>query len=180
MTAVTKLEAEMEMFPILKNHFSDHNMEESSFFTTEVPLPFDEGHSSIFFSKHYDHYQKYTCLYFYDKNGLLLLKLENESDNTKSVEKNILELLAVGCKVTHLIRTKKDLLQLYVVPDGCDSVADIMIPMLAKERQKAKDALQKKIAGLYKKAEITGPAKDFLAKQEQKLTGNPGIDYRGF
>lgn len=139
------------MFPILKRHIYGSLLEESETFTTEVPLPFDEEHSAIFFSKRNNNtgIENYNALYFYDKEGTLLL----EDNSGKSVEQSILELLANGEKVTYLVRVKKHLLQLYVTPKGCDSVAEIMIPMLANERQKAKDALQKKMARLYPKKE---------------------------
>jgi hypothetical protein len=152
MTAVTKLEAEMEMFPILRYHISGRLLEDGNTFTTEVPLPFDEKHSSIFFSKYYcSGGDNFNHLYFYDKEGKLLLNCENN----KNVEQNIIELLVNKRKVTQIIREKINLLQLYVVPEGCDSVADIMIPLLVKERQKARNSLQKKIAELYPKKEET-------------------------
>lgn len=81
----------------------------------------------------------------------------------KTVEDEIVTLLKEGKKVTHIVRYTSMNLELFLLPEGYGSAADLMIPLLNELREKAMVDLERRIARLY-------------SKKEEQPTGNPGVN----
>jgi hypothetical protein len=107
-------------------------------FVTEL-LPMTEG---IFLAKEVSEpLTKIILCYDYNLYGYLR--------DVQTVEERILDYLREGSKVKLILRYTEMNLQLYLLPPGYDSAADMMIPMLKKARDEEMARLEKQIAGLY-------------------------------
>jgi hypothetical protein len=148
MTAVTKIEAAIQRFPFLKKHIQ-YWMEDGCFSIEFFPYK-----TSVFLAK-----KLISYVYQWPKDFIA------ETKENQSLEELLLNNFDERTdRLWFIVRTNGVNLEVYVPPfvsfDG--GTRGIMIKMLQEERQKAKDDLEKKIAGLYKKVE--------------QPTGNPGVD----
>lgn len=158
MTSLTRTEAAIRKFPFLKKHISDFLLHEDETFSIEF-LPFSAG---IFLSKKRDG-ENPISIYVYDISGNLLLEIEDD----RTVEENIIiphpyDKASTLADTFYVVRVKPKVLQVYVPPLEIEKhkwFSTYMTSVLDKERQKAKDELEKRLANLYKKEE---PKKCFL------------------
>ena len=141
MTAVTKLEAAIEMFPFLEERISEYKDDYGSFSLEYLPV-----NPCIFLSR--NNRVGYCEIFLYHRDGTLLKKIEDY----RTVEEHILENDVCMSKLVHyIVRCLPEKIQLYIPSSKYACLGVQMSIILAEERQKAKDELEKTIAGLYKK-----------------------------
>ncbi len=144
MTSLTRTETIIEKFPFLKEHIPDFLLQEDEKFTVEF-LPLSAG---IFLSKKHDG-DDFAHIYLYSESGGLLYEI----DDSRTVEQHIVEKLNLYVPIGYIVRLKPHVLQVYVPPKE-SYLSDYMKDLLDKERQKAKDELEKTLANLYDKERL--------------------------
>jgi hypothetical protein len=160
MTQVTKIEAALKRYPFLERYiYKQYRAPESNH-----ELHFKPFTTEVFFSRQIFGSPKddFSNIWYnlVDINGKEVFQL-NECKNTDyNVEKAILAVQKSGEKVAYLVQQKSMggnhhneglCTTLYIPPEGCDSIVEIMIPMLEKEREVAEEKLRNQIRGLYSK-----------------------------
>ncbi|MBI2120137.1 MAG: hypothetical protein HYT94_00755 [Parcubacteria group bacterium] len=143
MTSLTRTEAIIEKFPFLKKHIPDFLLQEDETFIVEF-LPLSPG---IFLSKPRTGGSEPIWISLYSKSGEKVAEVSHHV----TVEQQILDLnkSSGNPEVYYIVKSKTPVLQVYVTqPNGI--LLSIMTEMLRKERRKAKNNLEKTLAGLYK------------------------------
>jgi hypothetical protein len=146
MTAILKKEATIKKFSFLEKHLTSE-------IHTLTPHAYTE---SIFLSRT----DVLEHVYLYKKSGELWFELK-EGDVLEKVLMNSGAFRA--CELFYLVTVSGGSVDYYIPPEYCDSGYDLFVfmsTMLEKGRQKAKNDLEKTIAGLYPKEEqLTGYGK---------------------
>lgn len=147
MTSLTRTEAVIQKFPFLKKHILDSLLYEDETFTTEF-LSFSAG---IFLSKKRGG-ENPISIYLYSESGECLLEIEDD----RTVEENIIVphpcyKAVVLSHAFYIVRVKPKVLEMYIPPEKFGSLRTFMTSILDKERRKAREDLEKRLANLYEK-----------------------------
>jgi len=156
MTAVTRIEAAITRFPFLKTYISGYDTVKKQFILEFLPV----SPGLFFLTNYFENETNHCSLYFFDKYGL---PVKVEVKKNKTVERYVLENETYGATLIHyIVRQTSGKIQVYIPSPEYSNLSSQMSILLKEERQKAKEDLEKTLAGLYKKEECP--------------TGNPGVD----
>jgi hypothetical protein len=148
MTSLTRTEAIIRKFSLLKKHITDET-------STIEFLPYSAG---IFLSKKRGG-ENPISIYLYSQSGECLLEIEDD----RTVEQNIIvphpyDKAMDLARTYYVVRVKLNVLQVYVPPIEIKKhkwFSIYMTSVLDEERRKAKDELEKTLANLYPKEAST-------------------------